>query len=151
EEGKLALDAPVAPRRWQLPPSDFDARKVTLRRLLSHTAGLSLHGYPGFWPPASVPTLEASLGGDTNGAGDVGIELEPGTKWQYSGGGYTLAQLLVEEASAQGFAAYMQANVVLPLGMTHSAYGWTKEVLEHSATPYDAASKPLPRGGPCFA
>ncbi len=150
EDGKLSLDTPVVPKRWQLPTSEFDARGVTLRRLLSHTAGLSLHGYPGFWPPAELPSLEASLGGDTHGAGAVHIELEPGTTWQYSGGGYTIAQLLVEEASGLPFAPFMQATVLGPLGMTHSAYGWTPEVLAHSATPYDEDGKPLPRGGPCF-
>jgi len=151
EDGKLALDTPVAPKGWQLPASEFDGKGVTLRRMLSHTAGLSLHGYPGFWPPASVPTLLASLGGDTNGAGAVHIEFEPGTRWQYSGGGYTIAQLLVEEASGRPFAEFMQASVLVPLGMTRSAYGWTPEVLAASATPYDENGVALPRGGPCFA
>jgi CubicO group peptidase (beta-lactamase class C family) len=102
EEGKLALDSPVVTRRWQLPASEFDVQGVTLRRLLSHTAGLSLHGYPGFWPPKELPTLEASLGGDTNGAGAVVLESAPGTGWKYSGGGFTIAQLLLEETSGQG-------------------------------------------------
>src|SRR5262245_43778272 len=103
EEKKLALASPVVTRRWQLPASEFDAKGVTLRRLLSHTAGLSLHGYPGFWPPKELPSLEASLSGDTNGAGDVHLEAVPGTRWKYSGGGYTLAQLLLEEASGTSF------------------------------------------------
>jgi CubicO group peptidase (beta-lactamase class C family) len=150
EEQKLALDAPVATRRFALPASEHDASGVTLRRLLSHTAGLSLHGYPGFWPPVELPTLEASLGGDTNGAGDVRLEAPPGTRWKYSGGGYTLAQLLLEEASAVSFAEYMRANVLEPLGMRHSAYGWPAEILASSATPYDEHGTPLPRGGPLF-
>jgi CubicO group peptidase (beta-lactamase class C family) len=151
EEGKLELDAPVVTKRWQLPSSTYDVHGVTLRRLLSHTAGLSLHGYPGFWPPKELPSLEASLGGDTNGAGAVQLEMAPGTKWQYSGGGFTLAQLLLEETSGRSFAEYMRANVLEPLGMRHSAYGWPAEILAASATPYDAEGKPLPRGGPLFA
>ena len=150
DEGKLALDAPVVSKRWQLPASEFDAKGVTVRRLLSHTAGLSLHGYPGFWPPKELPSLEASLGGDTNGAGDVHLEAVPGTRWKYSGGGYTLAQLLLEEASGTSFAEYMRTNVLEPLGMRHSAYGWPAEILAASATPYDERGEPLPRGGPLF-
>lgn len=150
EEKKLALDAPVVTKRWQLPASEFDAAGVTLRRLLSHTAGLSLHGYPGFWPPRELPALEASLSGDTNGAGDVHLEAVPGTRWKYSGGGYTLAQLLLEETSGTSFAEYMRVNVLEPLGMEHSAYGRPAEILAASATPYDEQGQPLPRGGPLF-
>jgi CubicO group peptidase (beta-lactamase class C family) len=150
EEEKLALDAPVVTKRWQLPASEFDAAGVTLRRLLSHTAGLSLHGYPGFWPPNELPALEASLAGDTNGAGDVHLEAVPGTRWKYSGGGYTLAQLLLEETTGMGFVEYMQRRVLEPLGMEHSAYGWPAEILAASATPYDDRGQPLPRGGPLF-
>lgn len=150
EQGQLALDAPVVTKRWQPPACEYDLAGVTLRRLLSHTAGLSLHGYPGFWPPKELPTIEASLAGDTNGAGDVRLEAAPGTRWEYSGGGFTWAQLLLEETSAQGFAEYMRAQVLEPLGMRHSAYGWPPEILARSATPYDQDGKPLPRGGPLF-
>lgn len=151
EEEKLNLDAPVVTKRWSLPASTFDATQVTLRRLLSHTAGLSLHGYPGFWPPHEIPSLEASLGGETNGAGDVRIHALPGSRWEYSGGGFTLAQLLLEETTQRSFAEYLRAEVLEPLGMHDSAYGWPAEILAASATPYDEAGKPLPRGGPLFA
>lgn len=150
EEGKLDLDAPVVTKRWTLPESEFDARGVTLRRLLSHTAGLTLHGYPGFWPPVELPTLERSLSGDTNGAGDVRLEAAPGSRWKYSGGGYTWAQLLLEETSGRSFAEYMRSEVLVPLGMTSSGYSWDEPLLARSATPYDEGGKPLPRGGPLF-
>lgn len=151
EAGKVELDAPIADsvKRWTLPPSEFDARGVTLRRLLSHTAGLSLHGYPGFDPGQPLPTLEQSLAGDTNGAGDVRLVHAPGTKWQYSGGGYTLAQLMIEELGGRPFAEYMRTEVLLPLGMEHSDYRWTEEVARLAATPYDEEGKPF--GGPRFS
>lgn len=61
ERGLLELDVPVSRylTRWSLPASEFDADGVTVRRLLSHTAGLSLHGYPGWGPDAELPTIEA--------------------------------------------------------------------------------------------
>ena len=82
EQGRIDLDAPVATylTRWSLPESGFDEDGVTMRRLLSHTAGLSLHGYPGWGPDELLPTLEESLSGNTNGAGAVGV-IEPGTRW----------------------------------------------------------------------
>lgn len=151
EEGQLTLDAPVVTKRWMPPESAFDVRGVTLERLLSHTAGLTLHGYPGFWPgERALPTLEASLAGDTNGSGDVRLEAAPGSRWKYSGGGYTWAQLLLEETSGQSFAEFLQAKVLAPLGMTRSSYGWPEGVAEHAARPHDEAGEPGPRGGPCF-
>lgn len=150
ERGKVELDAPVGTyvKRWKLPPSEFDAHGVTLRRLLSHTAGLSLHGYPGFPPGTALPTLEESLSGNTSGAGDVRLVHAPGSKWQYSGGGYTLAQLLIEEVSGRPFAEYMREEVLIPLGMVHSDYRWTDEVGRLAATPYDEHGEAT--GGPRF-
>lgn len=150
EEGKLDLDAPVERKltRWKLPESEFDSSAVTLRRLLSHTAGLSLHGYPGFEPGERLPTIEESLDGATNGPGGVYLVHAPGTKWQYSGGGYTIAQLLVEEVTGRAFADYMRAEVLLPLGMESSDYGWTEKIDRLAATPYDEEGKPI--GGPRF-
>ncbi len=150
EEGKLDLDAPIEKSlsRWKLPESAIDSGKVTLRRLLSHTAGLSLHGYPGFQPGEALPTVEASLSGATNGSGGVYLLFEPGTQWKYSGGGYTIAQLAIEEASGLPFAEYMKKNVLLPLGMKSSDYRWTEEIDKLAATPYDRSRQPI--AGPRF-
>ncbi|PCJ14321.1 MAG: hypothetical protein COB10_04540 [Planctomycetota bacterium] len=89
QDGKLDLDAPAEKylSRWHLPESEFDSNEVTIRRLLSHTAGLSLHGYPGWSPTDELPTIEESLNGKNNGPGRVEIIMEPGTRYKYSGGG----------------------------------------------------------------
>jgi CubicO group peptidase (beta-lactamase class C family) len=146
EEGRLDLDAPAEQylTRWRLPPSEFDANGVTIGRLLSHTAGLSLHGYPGFPPDAPLPSLEESLSGATNGAGSVYVLQEPGSGHAYSGGGYTLLQLIVEEVTGEPFADYMQREILTPLGMSHSAYVWTPELQPMTATGYDAEGRPEP-------
>ena len=108
EAGKLDLDAPVATylRRWALPESEFDNSKVTVRRLLSHMAGLTDGlGYAGFAPGAKVQSPEESLTRAADAApgadGRVRVGFAPGTKWRYSGGGYTLLQLVIEETSGE--------------------------------------------------
>ncbi len=150
EQGKIDLDAPVESylTRWHLPESEFDAGGVTVRRLLSHTAGLSLHGYPGFLPSETLPSVEASLSGATNGPGDVHLIMPPGTQWKYSGGGYTMAQLIVEEVTGERFHDYMEREVLKPLGMTNSSYGWPSRIQSIAATPYGGLGEPIP--GPRF-
>ncbi|MEM7205174.1 MAG: serine hydrolase domain-containing protein [Planctomycetota bacterium] len=145
EQGKIDLDAPVGDyiTRWQLPETTFDADGVTLRRILSHTAGLSLHGYPGFPAGEDLPTLEESLAGATGGRGDVRLVHEPGSKCQYSGGGYTIMQLMIEEVSGQDFATFMREQVLEPLAMASSDYRWTPSIAEAAATPHDDDGGPL--------
>ena len=111
---------------------------------LSHTAGLSLHGYPGFGPDDKLPSVEESLSGKTNGSGDVHLIMEPGTKWKYSGGGYTVSQLLIEEATGQIFADYMREQILRPLGMLRSDYRLIKEILAGSSVAYDGWGEPTP-------
>lgn len=142
ESGKINLDTPVEKylTRWKLPKSSFDNRKVTVRSLLSHTAGLSVHGYPGFQPNENMPSLEASLNGENGSAKanePVAIVIEPQTKFKYSGGGYTILQLLIEEISGTSFASYMHQEIFAPLGMKHTSFLINKHTLEHSAKPYD--------------
>jgi CubicO group peptidase (beta-lactamase class C family) len=153
EDDRLALDAPVQRylTRWHLPASPFDTSGVTVRRLLSHTAGLSLPGYLGFDPGEPLPTLEASLDGMTNVSSDAAEDLgpvhlvqPPGQGWRYSGGGYTLLQLLVEEVSGRSFAAHMRDAVLQPLGMTTSSFEWDPPLEAAAATGYDTDEQSLP-------
>ena len=135
QEGKIDLDAPAEKylTRWHLPESEFDSEKVTIRRLLSHTAGLSLHGYPGWTPKDELPTIEESLDGKNNGPGRVEIIMEPGTKWKYSGGGFSMLQLIIEEVTGEKFEDYLQAHILNPLGMTSSSYTIDENILKSSS------------------
>ena len=135
QDGKIDLDAPAEKylTRWHLPKSDFDSNAVTIRRLLSHTAGLSLHGYPGWSPKDKLPTIEESLDGKNNGPGRVEIIMEPGTKWKYSGGGFSILQLIIEEVTGQKFEDYMQAEILNQLGMMHSSYTIDDTILKASS------------------
>ena len=139
KSGKIDLDAPAENylTRWQFPESDYDSKEVTIRRLLSHTAGLSLHGYPGWTPEDVLPTVEESLNGKTNGSGAVEIIMQPGTRYQYSGGGYTVLQLIVEEVTGRSFADYMQTEILNPLGMINSSFDINEMIMAATATEYD--------------
>lgn len=129
ESGKINLDTPVSRylKRWQLPPSEFNNEQVTVRRLLSHTAGLTDGlGYSGFENRDSVQTIESSLtkakDADKGISGEVRVGVEPNSTWKYSGGGFTLLQLIVEETSGQSFNEFMTSNLFTPLNMTSSTY-----------------------------
>lgn len=146
ERGNVNPDAPVNQylTRWKIPESSYDLSKVTLRRILSHTAGLSVHGYGGAEQGTKLLTLEESLEGKTKRNGEsVRLINEPGTKWKYSGGGYTLGQLLLEEKTKENFAVYMKRHVFKPLGLIHTNYEWTEEMMPNSATAYDTLGYPI--------
>jgi CubicO group peptidase (beta-lactamase class C family) len=143
EKGAIDLDAPVSTylRRWQLPASAGGNEKVTARRLLSHTAGLTDGlGYGGFAPGQPVQTLEESLTRASDASpgadGAVKVGMEPGSRFAYSGGGYALLQLIIEEVSGQSFNDYMTRAVFAPLGMTRSTYS-LDDAAENVAESYD--------------
>lgn len=128
EQGKLDLDKPVDDylTRWHLPETDFDNKKVTVRRLLSHSSGLVDDlGYGGFASNETVQTIEESLtkASDTDYSDGIAIVgYEPGSKYMYSGAGYTILQLLIEEISGQSFQEYMTQEVFMPLKMENSTF-----------------------------
>ncbi len=122
--GKLSLDEDVNAKleTWQVPDNDFTkTERVTPRRLLSHTAGLTVHGFPGYAVTERMPSVAEVLDGKGNTPA-VRVNLLPGSTWRYSGGGYTVMQQLMIDVTGQSFSAYMQENVLRPLGMTNSTY-----------------------------
>jgi CubicO group peptidase (beta-lactamase class C family) len=126
ELGKLSLDEDVniKLRSWKVPPSDsMQGEHVTLRRLLSHTAGTTVHGFAGYASGESVPTLPQLLAGaKPANSKPVRVDIKPGTQMRYSGGGYEVMQQLVQDVTAKPYAEVVQELVLQPLGMTHSTY-----------------------------
>ena len=128
EQGKLDLDKPVDDylTRWHLPESEFDNKKVTARRLLSHSSGLIDDlGYDGFTADQTVQTIEESLTKASDTEYSYGVAIvgnEPGSNYMYSGAGYTILQLLIEEISGQPFQAFMTQEVFEPLQMDNSTF-----------------------------
>ena len=126
QDRRLSLDADVNTvlKRWRLPAGPFTAdRPLTLRDLLSHTGGTTVHGFPGYARGAAVPTLVQVLNGEApaNTAAVVS-ERRPGEAWKYSGGGYEIVQLMIEDLTNQSFADIVRQTVLGPIGMPHSGY-----------------------------
>lgn len=126
EQGKVSLDEDVNARlrSWHVPQNEFTKeQKVTLRRILSHSAGLTVHGFPGYAVDEPKPTLVQILdGAPPTNTPPIRVETVPGTKWNYSGGGYTIMQQLVLDVTGRSFPDYMGETVLVPLGMAHSTY-----------------------------
>ncbi len=147
EDGLINLDDPVEKyiTRWQIPESTFNKNEVTIRRLLSHTAGLSRGGgYPGYEPYNELPSLEESLSGIGGGSQPVELIYEPGTKYFYSGGGYNLLQLLIEEVTGKDFVTYMEDTVLTTLGMENSSFSWKEVFQNRTAKAYNKNLESLP-------
>jgi CubicO group peptidase (beta-lactamase class C family) len=106
-------------KSWKVP----GASPVTVRELLSHTAGMTVHGFPGYAAGAPVPTLVQVLDGEKPAnTAPIRVDTEPGTKYRYSGGGYTVVQQLMIDRFGQPFPTVMQMTVLGPLGMKRSTY-----------------------------
>ncbi len=124
EEGVLDLDSNVNKylEKWKVPDNEFTAReKVTTRRILNHTAGLTVWGFPGYANGGRVPSVIEVLEGKGNTA-PVRVFQQPGEEWSYSGGGYTVLQLMLTEIEDQPFPDLMKKNVLERLGMPESTF-----------------------------
>ncbi|MFN2144725.1 MAG: serine hydrolase domain-containing protein [Anaerolineales bacterium] len=126
QAGLLDLDQDVNQvlKSWQVPENEFTkTEKVTLRRLLSHSAGLTVHGFPGYAAGKPIPDVVQVLKGEPPAnTSPVEVDVTPGTIWRYSGGGTTVAQLLMMEGTGLPFAEVMKRYVLEPLGMHASTY-----------------------------
>ncbi len=126
EAEKVALDENVNDqmKSWRLPENGLtESEKVTLRRLVSHSAGLTVHGFRGYAKGENVPsTTEVLDGNGPANSAPVRVDLTPGSEWRYSGGGYTVMQLLAQDVSGEGFVDFMQKNVLDKIGMNNSSY-----------------------------
>src|SRR5215467_7750395 len=126
EQGKIALDQNINDKltSWKLPDNELTAKhKVTLANLLSHTGGLTVHGFPGYAPGEAIPTLPQVLdGAPPANTAAVRVDMEPGTKFRYSGGGVTIAQLAIMDIEKKPYPQIAEDTVLKPVGMTHSTY-----------------------------
>jgi len=126
EHGQLSLDENVNQKlkSWQVPDNEFTKdQKVTLRRILSHSAGLTVHGFPGYEVGKPIPTLVQIFNGEAPAnTAPIRVDLVPGTKFRYSGGGVTIEQQLVMDVTKKPFPQFMRETVLDKIGMSDSTY-----------------------------
>lgn len=124
QTGLLDLDEDVDAklRSWRVPANGFTERApVTLRRLLSHSAGTTSHGYLGYPRGAPLPTLPQILDGmPPANSPPIRVEAVPGERHLYSNGGYLIAQQLMMDVTGKSFGQLLQDGVFGKLGMKHS-------------------------------
>jgi CubicO group peptidase (beta-lactamase class C family) len=152
QDGKLALDEDVnlKLKSWQVPESEFTkVEKVTLRRLLTHSAGMTVSGFPGYASTDSVPTTVQVLNGEKPAnTAPVRVDIEPGKIMRYSGGGFTIMQLLVGDITGKPFPQVMREFVLDPVGMSASTYEQPLPAMsKRAARAYQRSGDPV-KGGP---
>jgi CubicO group peptidase (beta-lactamase class C family) len=125
-DGRFSLDRPVNEllQTWQLPDTPLtESEPVTLRRLLSHTAGTTVHGFPGYPSGATLPTLLEVLDGrGPANTPPVRVDLLPGSQFRYSGGGTSVSQLVLMDTYRRPYPELMREHVLGPLGLSSSTY-----------------------------
>ena len=126
ESGHLSLDVNVNAKlvSWKVPENWYTKRrKVTLRMLLSHSAGMTVHGFRGYAEGEKIPTLRQILDGKPPANNEpIRVDKTPGKAFRYSGGGFQVVQQLLEDLQKKPFSDIMLETVLKPCGMTSSVY-----------------------------
>jgi len=124
--GHLSLDTPVNTylKPWKIPDNEYQTtEKVTLRRILCHTSGLTVGGFAGYRSGDSIPTLLQVLNGEKPANNPpIRVDFIPGSKFRYSGGGIVVLQQLLIDQTGLSFPDLMNKLVLTPTGMTRSTF-----------------------------
>lgn len=151
QQGRLRLDGAANDqlKSWKIPQNAFtDGHPVTLAQLLHHTAGTTVHGFPGYAAGAPVPTVVQVLEGKPPAnTAPVVVQRAPGGAWSYSGGGFTIVQLMMTDVTGLSFPELLRRRVLGPVGMGSSTY---EQPLppgrRDNAVGYLADGRPVPGG-----
>jgi len=147
EMGKLEPEADINNylTSWKFPYDSLSHnKKISVYNLLSHTAGLDIHGFPGYEKTDTLPMLQQILDGKRPANTKAVRSLfEPGKKFKYSGGGITISQLILTNVTNSNYADWMQKNVLQPLDMTNSSYQQPPTATSNLATGYYGNGKPV--------
>jgi len=143
QDGNIDLDKDVNQylKSWKVPANNEWQPVITLRQLLSHTAGTTVHGFPGYLKTEELPSLPQILdGNEPANTLAVRVNILPGTQFRYSGGGITIAQLAVMDATGKPFPEVMREKLFDPLKLKYSTYEQplpdSKENLASTAFPW---------------
>lgn len=151
QEGKLSLDRDIRQylKTWTFPENDFSRNnRITLANLLSHTAGLNLHGFRGYSKVEAIPSVNEILDGKPPASNEaVAPVFRAGTKMEYSGGGILITRKIIGDNIAMNYDSLIEEKVLKPVGMRNSTYsqpldaGW-----KDFAVAYDQSGKEIPGG-----
>lgn len=147
QQGKVDGEADINNylKSWKFPYDSLTgAKKINLYQLLSHTAGLDIHGFPGYKTTDKLPSINQILNGEEpSNTKNVKSLFAAGTKYKYSGGGTTISQLLLQDITGEDYAIWMQREVLAPMGMTHSLFSQPPSDTSHLATGYYGNGQPV--------
>jgi len=156
EAGLLDLDSDANEflHSWKIPKSkhtnagsDSMQRNVTLRGLLSHTAGMNIFGYPGYPSGSELPTLHQILSGKPPATSKpVRVVKAPGTVFKYSGGGYLVVQQMIEDVTGRSLSTLAKELIFDKLGMTSSTFDskLPEKFIPRAATAHSKSGEPIP-------
>ncbi|MBK7429422.1 MAG: serine hydrolase [Bacteroidetes bacterium] len=133
---------------WKFPYDSISkGKKITLAQILSHNAGLTVHGFPGHDIKGPIPTVYEVLDGiKPTFTPAVRSEFEPDLKFQYSGGGTTISQVILTDITKQSYDVWMYENVLKPIGMVNSTYAQppSKDKQKICSSAYNRDGTPIP-------
>lgn len=151
KEGALDININTLLKTWQVPSNRYTEKQpVTIRLLLSHTAGIIGFRYKGYAQNTVLPTLLQELNGTPPAnTPPVTVVRQPGTQYEYCPAGYTILQQLLVDTYDESFSAIMHQLILKPLGMTRSTFEepLPENALSNIAQPYLPNGEPMP-GGP---
>jgi CubicO group peptidase (beta-lactamase class C family) len=132
---------------WKVPANEFTRQQaVTLEGIMSHTAGFTVHGFPGYDVDSALPTVVQILdGARPANTPPIRVADVPGRAYSYSGGGYTVMQQLILDVTHQRFPDFMRRTVLQPLGMGRSTYEQPlpARLARSAASAHDAEGRPI--------
>ncbi len=124
EKGFINLDEPIEKylKRWSLPKSEYTTNvKPTWKHFMNHTAGITQHGFADFYEGDTIPSIKQSLLGQIPRYDkEIDFLFEPGTSWQYSGGGYVIIQMALEDTLNKPIAELAKEYIFEPLQMNNT-------------------------------
>ncbi len=150
ERGLLDIDRPINEylKSWKLPSNALTSEiPVTTRHLLTHTAGTTVHGFGGYPSGSPVPTLAQLLDGKTPANSPaVRVDIKPGSKVRYSGGGISIVQMAMLDILGKPYPEILKSLVLDPLGMTNSTFAQPlpQERLDRAAAGYHRNGAQVP-------
>lgn len=149
--GKLKLDMPVnnALKSWQLPENELTRENsVTLRHLLSHRAGTTIHGFRGYQPSDDIPNSKQIVQGAAPANTEAVIVNQlPGSAYRYSGGGFQVVQLLLEDVTQMDYAKWVHRSVFVPLSLSRSNFVYPQPDKNSAIGHVGPQSEPIPGSG----